>query len=236
MSVGERQLQAEWMDDPAIDVPRHIEALAGLRRINLFSRTTACVWQNLCDVAQQRQLRRLRVLDVACGGGDLVRGLAQRAKRSGREFVFAGCDLSPTAIEHAASLAVAERLSNCTFFVHDAIDRSLPDEHDVILSTLFLHHLQRNQAVKLLRQMSTAARHAVLVDDLIRSTAGYWLAYIGCRVLSRSPIVHFDGPVSVQGAFTMREARELADEAGLDGARISKHWPERFTIEWQRTR
>jgi len=57
---------------------------------------------------------------------------------------------------------------------------------------------------------------------------------VGCRLLSRSPIVHFDGPVSVQGAFRMDEALDLAARAGLDGATIRRSWPERFLLSWHR--
>ncbi len=42
------------------------------------------------------------------------------------------------------------------------------------------------------------------------------LAWIGCHLLSRSPIVRHDGPVSVAGAYTIPEVRELAERAGLD--------------------
>ena len=43
------------------------------------------------------------------------------------------------------------------------------------------------------------ARRRVLVSDLRRSRLGWWLAWVGTRILTMSPMVHFDGPVSVDG-------------------------------------
>jgi hypothetical protein len=74
----------------------------------------------------------------------------------------------------------------------------------------------------------------VLVNDLVRSRIGYILAFAGSRVLSRSPIVHFDGPCSVAAAFTRDEARQMAQRAGLEGARVDWRWPWRFLLQWQR--
>src|SRR5438093_515405 len=77
----------------------------------------------------------------------------------------------------------------------------LPSEYDAVVSSLFLHHLTEEQAIELLRRMGTAGQ-MVLVNDLVRSRTGYLLAWMGTRLLSRSEVVHFDGPRSVEGAFT----------------------------------
>ena len=75
----------------------------------------------------------------------------------------------------------------------------------------------------------------IIVDDLRRTRLGYGLAWIGCRLLTKSPMVHVDGPLSVQGAFTVEEARSLAERAGLHNAQLVKHWSQRFLMTWQRT-
>jgi hypothetical protein len=98
------------------------------------------------------------------------------------------------------------------------------------MCSLFLHHLGEEQAVDLLRKMAGAARSLVLVSDLRRSRLAYWMAWLGCRLLSRSHVVHVDGPLSVAAAFTTDEALGLAQMAGLKGAQISCSWPQRFLV------
>ena len=84
--------------------------------------------------------------------------------------------------------------------------------------------------------MYQGARHLVLIDDLRRSWIGYGLAVLGCQLLSRSPIVHVDGPLSVRAAFTETEIHCLADACGLPSPKINRHWPHRFLLSWNRVR
>jgi hypothetical protein len=44
-----------------------------------------------------------------------------------------------------------------------------------------------------------------------------------------------DGPISVAAAFSGAEAQTLAERAGLHGAVVTRHWPERFLLSWNRS-
>jgi 2-polyprenyl-3-methyl-5-hydroxy-6-metoxy-1,4-benzoquinol methylase len=232
--LGERNRQPEWMDQPGIDAAAHDQALQGLRRINAISGAVGSLFTPIQALAVAlNHCSPLRILDVACGGGDNTVALAERCRKQGLAVVIDGCDRSPQAVA-IASRQAAGGSSGGTFFQADVLMDSLPADYDVIVCSLFLHHLEVADAIELLRRLGQSSRHLVLVNDLIRSPLGYGLAWVGCRLLSRSPIVHFDGPVSVQGAFRMDEALHLAARAGLDGATIRRSWPERFLLSWQR--
>lgn len=232
MEVRQRRLQPEWMDDPRLDQVLHVGALNGLRRINAWSRTASYLWRAISHIASERKLRQIRLLDVACGGGDLALQLACRAARAGVILEIHGCDISPTAIRHASTVADQQGFANCQFFIANVFEDPFPVGFDVIVSTLFLHHLEQHQAIRLLTKMADATKHAIFIDDLLRSRRGYWLAQLGCRLLSRSPVVHYDGPVSVLGAYTLVEVQTLGAKAGLVDARFQKHWPERYLMSW----
>ena len=120
------------------------------------------------------------------------------------------------------------------FFVADAANSSLPNGYDVAMCSLFLHHLTNDEAESFLRKMAAAACQLVLVNDLRRSMTGLALAYVGTRLLSRSPVVHIDGALSVRAAFTLAEVRELAERAGLRGAIVMRQWPYRYLLTWRR--
>jgi SAM-dependent methyltransferase len=233
-SLAQRQRQPEWMDQPGIDPLAHRQALQGLRRINAFSGAVGSLFTPIRSLAREHGGRPLRVLDLACGGGDITTALAERARREGLTVQVDGCDFSPQAVAIATRNA-EERSLGARFFQADALHDPLPEDYDVILCSLFLHHLDEEQAVDLLQRMGRATRFQVLVNDLIRSPLGYSLAWAGCRLLSRSPIVHFDGPLSVQGAFQLSEVRALAARAGLEGAVLLRCWPERYLLSWRRS-
>lgn len=224
-----RRFAPELMDDPGLATAAHHDALAGLERINRLSATARALWRPLRRWA--RDGRPLRVLDVACGAGDVAIALSRRACRAGLPVVLAACDVSTRALAWARDRASA-RGAEVEFFQRDVLADGLPPGYDIYLCSLFLHHLREADAVTLLRRMGEG--RGLLVSDLARSHAGYWAAYFGARLLSRSPVVHADAPASVAGAFTGSELRGLAAAAGLAGARVTPHWPFRLLLEWWR--
>lgn len=224
------------MDQPGLSEAEHARALAGVRRVNYFSSSVSHLWSALRAMAERRSNQRpLRVLDLACGGGDVPVRLAVKAIRSGIPMEIEGCDMSETALKIAIRTSELTGIKPMRFYSLKALNDPLPQEYDVIMCSLFLHHLANDEALQLMRSMASAARQAILIDDLLRTQWGYALCWVGCRILSRSPIVHVDGPLSVQGAFTVPEVRSLADQAELSGARIKRHWPERFLLSWERS-
>ena len=231
--ISQRNRQPELMDQPGLDANEHAKALRGLARVNRFSRSAAIVWPTLRELARKQQGETLRVLDVACGGGDVTVALAQHARAEKLAVQMSACDISDTALQIAQRRAESAAAA-IEFFRHDVLTQPLPSRFDVAICSLFLHHLDEAEAVIVLRSMSQAAAHAVLINDLVRSRRGYWLAVLGTQLLSRSHIVHVDGPRSVAGAFTPDEALHLCDQAGLQNATISRHWPQRFLLTWRR--
>lgn len=220
------------MDEPGLEVPLHMQALDGLATLNWLGRSAALLWPRLIGL-QRRLERPLRLLDLACGGGDVTLALARRARRHGMAWEFLGADKSDVALSLARRRAQQAAIE-ITFQPLDVLRDPLPEGYDVVLCSLFLHHLSDEEAVDLLRRMGQAAQHLVLVSDLRRSRANYWMTAIGCRLLTRSPVVHYDGPLSIRCAFTDAEARELAAQAGLTPARVTRHFPVRWLLEWVR--
>lgn len=232
--VKTRDRKPELMDQPGLDEALHRQALCGLRRVNRISGTVGNLWNPIRRLAAELSGRPVRILDVASGAGDVAVGIARQARRARISVQVDGCDVSPVAVEAAGIFAESAGLDNVRFFPLDALREPLPATYDVITCSLFLHHLENPDAITILRRMAEATRHLALVDDLCRSALGYAMAWVGCRVLTRSPIVHTDGPRSVAAAFTEDEVLELAHRAGLTDTRIIRHWPERFLLSWRK--
>ncbi|MCX6550124.1 MAG: methyltransferase domain-containing protein [Acidobacteria bacterium] len=222
------------MDQPGLDVREHRLALTALGRANVVSFTGATLWGPVRELSSCISDRPFRILDIACGGGHVVTALARRAVRDGVDVDIVACDLSLVAIDYARAAAANARVTRVRFVQADALRGPMPADADVVLCSLFLHHLTDDEAVALLEGMAAVARHMVVVSDLRRSRLGYLFAWVGCRLLSRSRVFHADGTRSVEAAFTAGEARSLAERAGLTGAKVTKNWPERWMLTWRR--
>ncbi len=231
--LSTRCLVPEQMDNSQLDQACHHAALDGLSRINWWSRSAQTLWPLIAGLTHQLAPRATRILDIATGGGDVPIRLWQRAARRRLPLEIHGCDRSPVAVAHAKTLA-QRRGAPVDFFPLDALTQRLPTTYDVLTCSLFLHHLTTADAITLLQRMRAATRHLVLVLDLARTRLGLGLAHAGTHLLTRSTVVHHDGPQSVRAAYTARELHELADAAGLASVSIRTAWPCRLLLVWRR--
>jgi 2-polyprenyl-3-methyl-5-hydroxy-6-metoxy-1,4-benzoquinol methylase len=231
-SLTRRERIPELMDDPALDADAHHQALRGLARLNRWSRSDAVLWPVVDETSRRNAGRPIKVLDVATGAGDVPIALWRRAKKAGLAIEFSGCDVSETALEHARQAAAGAN-AGIAFFHHDAVRDPLPNRYDLVTCSLFLHHLSEAEAATLLVHLRDAA-DAVAINDLDRSRLNHLLVWIATRVLSRSAVVHFDGPASVRSAFTWQEAEALAERAGMSDATVERRIPARFLLTWRR--
>lgn len=226
MSLAHRHRQPELMDDPALDPVEHRRALAGLARINSLSGSAKVLWPALRKLARELN-RPLRVLDIATGSGDVPLALRRFAEKERLPITFAGCDLSEVAIE------VAKRTSgDVRFFTHDLLNDPLPSGFDAFTCSLFLHHLDEPDVVALLAKLRGANPRLILASDLLRSRFNLAAVWAVARLVSRSRVVHLDGPLSIRGAFTVPEMRAMAERAGLHGATVGAKFPCRMLLEW----
>ena len=229
--LEQRVRTPEIMDQPELDEGLHAEALQTLQLTNSLSFVKRTLWKPIARLARDVKDRPIRVLDIASGGGDVACSLWKTAKRKGLNVEVHGSDISDVAIQHAHANADSQS-AMVEFFRLDILKDGIPDGYDVITNTLFMHHLSEEEVVEALRKMGSATQRLVLINDILRSRFGYFLAYYVPRILSRSPVVHIDGPISIQGSFTIDEFRDLSIQAGLEAATFTKRWPERFLMEW----
>src|SRR5205807_92137 len=131
----------------------HDRALGGLARINFFSLSAGILWAPLVRLGRELGTRRLRILDLATGAGDGPIRLWRRAARAGLDWQIHGSDRSPVAVEHARRRA-GRAGAPVEFFVGDALEGPSLRGYDAVTCSLFLHHLDEDQAVALLRRMA----------------------------------------------------------------------------------
>jgi 2-polyprenyl-3-methyl-5-hydroxy-6-metoxy-1,4-benzoquinol methylase len=228
-----RRVTPEIMDKPDVAVAAHVAALDGLRRINRSSHAADNIARPIIAMARGKNLKKISMLDIACGGGDVPVGVVMSARRAGIEIDLTLLDRSATALRYAA--AKADRAGiNSQCVQSDCVTQRHALRFDVVTNSLFLHHLPGPETVvEFLRHMRETAKRMVVVNDLRRCRDGWIGAWIGSRILSRSGIVHHDAPASARAAWTKEELASFADDAKLDGVKIERRWPWRMLLVWE---
>ncbi len=229
MDLRRRSTQTEWMDERRASPAELAAVLADLAVVNTVTLA------RLPTVAFMRRVARgvpvgtpLRVLDVGYGEGDMLRRIHRWGTRAGVALDLAGMDLDPASAPAARSATPPEwciAYRTCNVFDQPA------GGQDVVLSSLFTHHLTDAQAVDFLVWMERSAARGWFVNDLHRHA----LAYEGFKLLSAAagwhPTVRHDGAVSVARSFRRRDWDLLLCRAGLNGvARVRWHMPFRLCI------
>jgi 2-polyprenyl-3-methyl-5-hydroxy-6-metoxy-1,4-benzoquinol methylase len=232
--IAQRCREAELMDSPELDRSLHLGALAGLRRINVVSRAAATLWPFVEEVSRGVQPALLRVLDLACGSGDNLIGLAVHALQAGVAIECEGCDASPLAVETATREARRRELRGVSFHQRNVLESELPAGYHIVTCSLFLHHLSDEQAVDLLTRMAAATNDMLLVSDLRRTRVGLAMAWVASRALTRSPVVHVDAIRSVAAAFNESEILHLSNRSRLSDCRLVRRWPQRWVLSWRK--
>ncbi len=221
-----RDRQPELMDDPSLPASERRQAMAGLARLNRVSGIAGTMYRRLMRYAEPSG-QVLRVLDVASGAGDLPIAWARRAQREGAALQITTLDVAEVAAAEQQRRAKAAGVV-IDSVVHDCLKQPLPCGFDVVTCSLFMHHLDQHDALKLLQSMQAVAGRAMLICDIDRSTSNLAMIGLATRLMTRSRVVHTDAIRSVRAAFTCDEFRALAEEALLRPIQVERSFPCRF--------
>lgn len=215
------------MDAPDADPVHLAQSLRYLRRINAllgYTRTTLNYLEQFSRSWRREQT--IRIVDFATGGADLPLAILKWADRRGWRVEVTGIDLHAQTARAARDASGDPRL---TIVQADALKLPFADSSfDYATTSLFLHHLDTPDAVKVLAQMARVSRRGVIAGDLLRHYRAY--AWIKLLTLFANPMVRHDAPVSVAQGYKFEEADAMRREAGLDFAAVYKHFGHRFVI------
>ncbi|MGM1060077.1 class I SAM-dependent methyltransferase [Saccharothrix sp. Mg75] len=154
---------------------------------------------------------RLRVVDVGCGLGFVVRSLAASGVL-GADVELVGVDFNHALVAEATRLAEDEGLP-CTFLRADAF--ALPGGAAVYLSSGVLHHFAADRLPGFFRAQDRAGALAFVHYDIAATPlapSGAWLYH---RARMREPLGRHDGVASARRAHG--DAVLLSAAAAADG-------------------
>ena len=228
MDLKERAELHEWMDEPC-SFEEFRACLRDLEKSNRLTMTYRPTLDFFRRLVKQRGTATLKIVDVGSGYGDMLRTIARWAEREGVEVALTGVDLNPHAARAAREVGGGERIEWVT---GDAFSVDV-GEVDVVICSLFTHHLREEEIVRFLRWMETTARVGWFVNDLHRAAVPYYLYGALARVMRWHRFVRHDGPVSIRRSFVGRDWSRMIGAAGLDerAVRVREYFPARLCVE-----
>jgi len=222
--------EKEIMDDLDFEGTAMDQALKELEVINKWLGGNQLTLHGIDRLTKSLPVdRRLKIVDLGCGGGDMLKLIATKARKRKQKWELVGIDANPYIIDYAKSNTKDHPEIHYQAW-NIFSEQFRQQQYDIILCTLFTHHFTDEELVQLLSQMKSQARLGLVINDLHR----HWLAYYSIKFLTRffskSYMVKNDGPVSVLRGFSRHNWRSILAKAGIKEYSLNWRWAFRWEL------
>ena len=227
-SFKHRSDETELIDGPGVQKEMLYRNLHELDILNRRFGGHAATMEGIRKLVTEKN-RTYHIVDLGCGSGDTLKHIADWAKARKYKVRLTGVDKNGDTINYLnmKSKEYAEITGTVSDY-HDFILRT--PTIDVVVCSLFCHHLSDNELMGLFANMKRCAREGFVINDLHRN----WVAYYGVKyltlLLNGSPLSRIDGPISVLRAFKSKDLHSLLQNAHIARYMIRRKWPFRYLV------
>ncbi len=224
-----RSMQPELMDDLQFKGAEMEQLLSDLKRVNSWLGGNSVTLEGIKKLLSVRSWEApLRILDVGCGDGALLRYCADWFEQNNIPCKLTGIDANPYIVEIACKRSTA--YTNIEYFHINVFSEEIDQFHcDIVLFTLFLHHFSNEEIIHILKNSLKKAKVGVVVNDLERNRIAYYLFGLFSYFFVSTRTARHDGLLSICRAFKKRELQQLSNK--LTGKHQIKHeWA--FRLQW----
>ncbi|MEJ6490620.1 methyltransferase domain-containing protein [Leucobacter sp. USCH14] len=226
MSLAQRDARVtEIMDDPQCDPDRLRRTLEGFGAVNRAVASWGTVYRThirpalAAASAERHRSRPVRLLDVGCGGGDVLRRIVTKAARDGYAVQGVGIDPDPRAIAVADSAPRVPGVEYRECFSSDLVETG--ERFDVVMSNHLLHHLTEAELGGLLADSEALASRLAVHSDIARGRLAYAGFAVGAVPVSVGTLLRVDGLRSIRRSYTPSELARLLPE-GWEAERVNR--------------
>lgn len=225
----------EWMDEPCTyeDFRACLIDLAQVNRLTFAYRPTLQFLDRVVagSAEQTSPQDPLHIVDVGCGGGDMLRHVERWALRRRLAVHLTGIDLNPYAARAAREFT--SPASKIEWITGDAFTYAPPQTIDIVLSSLFTHHLSEPEIVHFIQWMEASARRGWFISDLCREPTPFHLFGLLAKAARWHRFVQHDGPVSFRRSFRERDWDRMLTAAGIPSSavKLARRFPAKLCVE-----
>jgi len=171
----------------------------------------------------------ITIVDLGCGGGDMLRIIDSWGKRNNLKLNLIGIDANPSIVAFAKRNLLSH--PHIQFKTLNVFDEEFQNQKfDIVIGTLFYHHFSSEQLVQFFRKLKQQVSVGFIINDIHR----HWLAYYSIKFLtqafSKSAMVKYDAPLSVLRAFKRTELREVLEATVIESFTIKWKWAFRWQV------
>jgi len=226
---SQRSREKEIMDDLDFSGPVLEQTLRELKTINRWLGGNEVTNQGLNAVVSRFPQSAYSLVDLGCGGGDMLAVMSAWAQKKGVNLHLTGTDANVHTIDLAKERQA--NLKGIRWQVANVFDPGFLDEQvDIATCTLFTHHFTDEELVQLFQGLKQKVRLAIVINDLHRHPLAYYSIKWLTGWFSKSPMVKNDAALSVLRSFRRNDWESIFQQAGLTEYSIRWRWAFRWQI------
>ncbi len=172
--------------------------------------------------------RIIKIVDIGCGSGDMLRLVAECMRKEGRKVEILGIDANDFTVNYARKKSVKypEISYLCQTIPYEGF---FDKEYDILLSTLFLHHLETESILDFFKKSTPKIKLGIIVNDLHRSQWAYFLFNL-LTFFFPNPMIRQDGLISILKGFKKADLQKISKQLHFSNSTIKWCWA--FRYQW----
>lgn len=223
----ERSQLPEKMDQPDVPVADIHQALRELETINKLLGGYNVIFNALNKIEFRDE--EISIMDLGCGGGDILRAVADWSKKKKIRVKLTGIDWNPVMTSFAAEKAKDyPQIIFKTMSIFD--DALLNEKAHITMNTLFCHHFSNEEIKVLVKRMIELSSVAVIINDLHRNWFAYYSIKYITALFSKTYLVKYDAPLSVARSLSRHEWEAILNDTGASNYQLNWKWAWRWQI------
>ncbi|MBI1769270.1 MAG: methyltransferase domain-containing protein [Bacteroidetes bacterium] len=226
---SERSNAIEIMDDLNCKGEVVDQTLRELEFINRKLGGNQITVNGINSLLQKKISSSLEVIDLGCGGGDMLILLSKEFSKRKTPINLIGVDANPNIIEYAKNNT--RDFANINFETINIFSKEFESKTcDVATATLFFHHFTSAQLAEIIKKLYALSRIGIVINDLHRHPLAYYSIKLLTKLFSKSAMVKFDAPLSVLRGFSRKEIEGILSQAGIRNYSVSWRWAFRWEV------
>jgi len=211
---GQRSSQKEQLDDLNLSGNQLHQTLDELALINKFLGNYQAIRKAIFNVISKSNQSSFQIIDIGCGGGDVLVFLAKLFRKKGIQASFLGIDGNENSLNYARQKAVD--FPEIQFKQDDLLaDTFHLPKCDLLITSHFIYHFDNQQVISFLQKHSKQIKLAFLASELERNSFAFWLFKLFSPFLNFSKMTKEDGALAIRRAFTKQELTTLLKKANI---------------------
>lgn len=224
-----RSEEAEIMDDLESSGEIIDQTLQELDVINRLLGGNQLSIQGLKFLLQKSGNQSITLLDLGCGGGDILILMAKWARKHDYPIQFIGIDANPNIVEYAkVNCSDYPEISFQSLNIFGTEFQSI--KCDIIHASLFTHHFTQEELLGLFHQFKKQARLGIIINDLHRHFLAYYSIKWLTHFFSKSEMVKHDAALSVARGFRREDLLEILKGTKLKNYQLNWKWAFRWKL------